>query len=217
MMMKSPKVGRYGFTRVELLVVIVALAVLAGFILPWYANAKRKRERIRCVSNLKQIGLGFRLSANDGTASFPWQISTNRGGAKEWASSGEVFRLFQAAANEIGNPQLLVCPSDRERIPANTFGLLGNTNLSYFIGIEAAEHYPNSILLGDRNVSVNGQQLTPGPYALTTNLNLGWSSTQHKYAGNIGFADGSVQQVSNSRLRQVLAGTGAATNWVAIP
>ncbi len=67
-------------TFIEVLLIITVLLVLASLALPFRARAKAKSPRINCLNNLKQIGIAYRLWANDNGDSFPSQQSIWNGG-----------------------------------------------------------------------------------------------------------------------------------------
>ncbi|MBX3744853.1 MAG: prepilin-type N-terminal cleavage/methylation domain-containing protein [Verrucomicrobiae bacterium] len=56
-----------GFTLLELLVTVAILGVLASLLLPALATTRRRADALRCAENLRQIGLGLRLYADDDT------------------------------------------------------------------------------------------------------------------------------------------------------
>jgi len=205
------------FTLIELLIVMAFVCFLAMFLFPVGPHTKVSATRIRCVNNLKQVGLSFRTWALDYKDQFPMQVHGTNGGTMELASTAPAFMHFLVLSNELSTPKILFCPSDkRPGPPTNFISDLDNSKISYFVGVDAVQTSPQMFLAGDRNIT-NGIATRRGFLELTTNQMAGWTHELHKGQGNVGLADGSVQQFSTSRLRQAIEATGVATNRLAMP
>ncbi len=202
-------------TLVELLVVIVVVGVLSALLAVSLTSSRERRARLRCVENLKQMGLAFRTFATDHGDLFPMQGWTNRDGSLLVPENGAAA-CFLTMTNDLSSPKVLVCPADT-RNPARRFAGLKNENISYFLGLDADETRPQMLLAGDRNLSLNSKPVKSGLLAVTTNDVLGLTAELHGFAANVVLADGSVQQFSPGRLRTELLQSGAATNRFLVP
>ena len=208
-------------TLTEVLVVTVVLAVLVAVLLPAFItdNPRDPRYfRINCVNNLKQVGLAFRMWSGDNKDKFPMEIPIASGGTMELAANGDVVATFQIMSNELSTPKILFCPADTNHVLAKNFGANFTTkNISYFIGLDANTNRSQAFISGDDNFAVGGVPVKSGLLEISTNAPITWTATRHKFAGNIGLADGSVQQANDQLLVQKMIETGLATNRLAIP
>jgi len=179
------------------------------------------------------------------------------------AAGQRVWAHFQVMSNELGSAKILTCPGDRNKLnnqrsdftanattgynnPAGdnapvaaniyTYAAAGKDNAtSFFVGLNADETQPNSVLSGDRNFGINsnpaqdkyarGVQTMPVGAAARFAWRMGGgtagSAAQHDQAGNYALSDGSVQQSTSSALeiqmRQMGTGAGLANGTVTFP
>lgn len=152
--MRSPRFTSRAFTLIELLVAIAILAILAAMLLPALSRAKSKAQRTTCANNLRQIGLGMRLWADNNEGKLPWKVDQSLGGGKP-NGTGNATVNFQLslASNELATTKILLCPNDMPRVPATNFATISLTNVSYALCKEADEKRPRVFLAIDRNLT----------------------------------------------------------------
>ncbi len=80
-MRSGPHRRRSSFTLIELLVVVSVIALLISLLLPAIEGAREAARTTGCLSNMRQLGLGFRLYLNDNDYTFPYGVDVNYGGA----------------------------------------------------------------------------------------------------------------------------------------
>jgi hypothetical protein len=205
-------------TLVEVLGVMAAVAILLALYLAslpkqWHHGS----PGIQCVNNLKQIGLATRVWEGDNNDKYPTAVSVTNGGAMEFTTGPNAWKNYQVMSNELSTTKVLLCPVDRDRFLATNFTHLNNSNLSFFVGVDANETVTNAILSGDRNIT-NGMPLKNALLELTTNRLSGWNSELHGSRGNLVLADCSVRpNISSVGLQNAVANSGFATNRLQIP
>ncbi len=227
-------------TRTEVLVLALVLFFVAAALLPVISRRSYGRHgpghaRIKCTYNLKQIGLAFRVFANDNDDKFPHSVQFfdpfgKRVANPAYTNNTDAWVYFQVLSNEVGSAKVLTCRMDRERLanmavdfstsatpPNFGFGFQKNRALSYFVGLDADETQPQVLLAGDRDLETNRVTLSGAVLRLTTNRLTGWTGRIHTNGGNIAQSDGSVQQMDDAGLRKQVGLAPPAMNRVLLP
>jgi len=217
MKISSIKGRSRAFTLLELFIVISIIAFLALLILPAVVTPHhRGGPRINCTNNLKQVGLAFRMWSDDNGV-YPMLYRTNNFDGPSFATQQKMYVYYQAMSNELSTPKIVVCPADLKRTPGTNFTTdFSNSNVSYFVGLDASEANPQMFLAGDRLIS-NGTQPLNHLLDLKTNQPVRWTQEIHNGRGNVALADGSVQGFTSAGLEKALQYTGTNLTRLALP
>ncbi len=173
------------FSKRDVLVALAATVIIIVLAMPMSKRHRRINLERDCVLNLSEIEEGFLAFSYDHNSRFPANVPRSEGGSAEFTNADNTFRHFMAAIPWMNTPDhlntnkplsLFICPVDIRK--PSTGSKFSNSNLSYFVSLDAFPRDNGAILFGDRNLT-NLDGLTDGIINQRHDSRLHWGQGMH--------------------------------------
>jgi prepilin-type N-terminal cleavage/methylation domain-containing protein/prepilin-type processing-associated H-X9-DG protein len=173
-----------GFTLIELLVVIAIIGILAGILLPVLSRARESARKTQCMSNVKQIGMGLIMYANENSETFPSSTASN----PAMASLNLLYDTY------ISDNKVFNCTSDTTVTAATNAGMSVSTSggTEAFTSTQCSYGYDRAhTQADDADVALAADRPPATPSATASTAN-------HNSRGqNVVYVDGHVEFVNS--------------------
>ncbi len=190
----KPHVSRRAFTLIELLVVIAIIAILAAILFPVFAKARDKARQASCSSNMRQIGLGFMMYAQDNDESFPGEAPnvntpSDPGGPFDVVWPFVITPYISGApGNWAASPtNIYVCPSNDliQGVPVSDSDVASGKALPYFQKYGVTVDTSKNAYAWHASYSINdcivGEADGSGATAVNGSLLAAWQRPSQEY------------------------------------
>jgi prepilin-type N-terminal cleavage/methylation domain-containing protein/prepilin-type processing-associated H-X9-DG protein len=185
---------KHGFTLIEILVVIAIIVVIAAILFPVFGRTRENARRTSCASNLKQIGLGLRMYANDYDQCMgKMRSGSSIGSIPGWAASLEPYTKSTG---------ILQCPSEPRRpgasINVGTFSDYAINDFAAGNRLNAFSAPTLTVLVVESGSNDTSNRYTAAQYGFmgtSWSFSRGWQIDSSRFAGETTCPTGVTQAV----------------------